>query len=371
MRKQKSAPVDQESQAHLPSGNGQSEKQTGLWISFRCGKFSCGEVHQPSSGDYWNLNVKTLRAEALRLKEQLKSRIEQDEGFAHIEFLDENTEKYAAEIESQAGELEDLQHCPEKAQELVDRYGESEFQTAPKLFVLSEAGNENALELIATVAKKHSEYLAILAERGNEEAVRLLAKISIATTTSLNELAIENPQALKSVAARNLQWPILSSSFPALQIEPDWQELGLGSTLPLELDPGRQRKRRFNINTPAGKIAYQLLLYVCDLRTNAQLHQKRIKGRTSSFDELPGYHSDAAELTAFSADSVWKWWDVALACLIDAFPNRTNPAQLDETVPVLNQLVTAKAHRKSAGTIRSRIIEKIQESFYSIAGGKR
>jgi len=65
-----------------------------------------------------------------------------------------------------------------------------------------------------------------------------------------------------------------------------------------------------------------------------------------------------------------QWWKLALRCLIEAYPHPTKAGELNEQVPALNRLVRAPSHRKTAGKIRSRILERLENKFYSFAGIK-
>ena len=326
------------------------------WQGFRHVGLSLDDSFEPDYGEFFGFNHESLETKA---------------GFAELS----GQSPYAEEMRKQAKRLREIEKAPDEARErLMIPFYQAEFEVFPEVFFLCQFDAEMRATL-ASKTLKYCQHLILLAQDGKMDAIRDLAEIAILATQALNSLNLPESkrEALRQVAAGKLSWPVMTSPAPHLE-SPDVNatDLGIGSSFPINLSKGR----RFRIDTPSGKIAWKLWLYVFHLKNDAQafideknIQLKDLPGPMVGKERLRVAH-EAVLLPKFTSDSadVEKWWDVAQRCLIAAFPNPTDEKILNENAPLLDTLVTATSHRKTAGKKRSRIINKLRESFYSIAG---
>jgi hypothetical protein len=96
MRKQQFADADMKAVAESVTEDLKSKNQDELWINFRCREFSYNDTLRPNTGDYWNLDVNALNAEATNQRRF-------------------GCDDFAVECDRPASELEHLESNPVKA----------------------------------------------------------------------------------------------------------------------------------------------------------------------------------------------------------------------------------------------------------------
>ena len=220
---------------------------------------------------------------------------------------------------------------------------------------------------------KLERYLALmsaLAKAGRGEAGRNMARYALRTTACISELVTTKPEQFGSVAEKELRWPVLLSPNPILsQPVPNWKRLGLGENYPFKLHPDK----RLNVTDAAGKVALKLWFYVYRMRERTlevlNQHGLAVANLKPEGVKEP-LHIQAAHLPEFTCEStvVAKWFTVAQAALISAYPDRNDPTKLNTEIPQLNAIVEAARDRATKGRWRGRIWSGLRKSFTGFPG---
>jgi hypothetical protein len=218
--------------------------------------------------------------------------------------------------------------------------------------------------------------LITLVENGDKDAIRTLWDVAHLATTVIGVLGAQDP-VIREIAKDELEWPVLKSTNPGFLLSKfDVAELPLAENL----FPRLSTKSRFDVSSPLGKIAFLLYRYVHTTRIRARhVAAKRcIDMEIKTWDRVKQSRSltieeSAALLPDFSNETSDKWWKVAEQCLIEAYQHQDldihSKPQLDQRTPILRNLITAKSHIKAGeGTIRRKILEKLEFKFYSFGG---
>jgi len=227
-----------------------------------------------------------------------------------------------------------------------------------------------AAAVLIRLALSFAHYLRTAAEKGNPEALKVLAEVAESSTESLMEIAGKNLEAVRRVAKDYIFWPVLRSPHPSLDPPFSVGELHLGATL----FPNMSKSSRFDIQSKMGRLAVRLYVYVRRTRTAALAVTKRKLIDIAQLRKLdPSQRTieeDAALLPEFGPDIsvVGQWAKLAKRCLAESYPHPTMPNEFDENAPSLKQLDTAPSHQ---GRKRGKIYHKLEESFFSLAGGQR
>jgi hypothetical protein len=279
--------------------------------------------------------------------------------FEDLERNAENSETpYADQDHENAAILERLFSDRGYRGEAFERF-EDDLMTTLPLMNAAAAYDDLALKLLGNKAMKYCEQLSIFAEKGSQCAANELAAIAEAATRWLGTVAKRNPELLRSFAATRAAFPALVSECDAFRGDKlDWKQLTLGNKFPIKL----RKKAKFRVNDATGKIAWPLLLYVVDIKMDATKSADR-QGIT--WQEIENKTTKTIEDLAFllpdltrESLAIKKWWEVAKSCLLEAYPD-------PESIPELRAMVTAKSQQKC---IASRVLEKLENKFYSFAG---
>ena len=247
------------------------------------------------------------------------------------------------------------------------------FDDDPSVFDKIAVAAWSSDDVVRHLHDKLERYLALmaaLAKAGREEAGRNMARYALRATACASELVATNPEQFRSVAEKELRWPVLHSPNPIMsQADPDWERLGLGAGFPFRL----HADSRLNVTDAAGEAALKLWFYVHRLRENTlevlQRHNLTVADLKPEGDEEP-LHMQAARLPQFAPEStvVRNWFAVARAALVSAYPDRKDAAQLNTKIPQLNAIVEAARDRATHGRWRSRIWERLEKKFYWLSG---
>jgi hypothetical protein len=62
-----------------------------------------------------------------------------------------------------------------------------------------------------------------------------------------------------------------------------------------------------------------------------------------------------------------KWWKVGKKFLIESYPHPEFPGELNENVPTLNKLITARIHRRNRKALLNRIEYEMELNFERFA----
>lgn len=232
-----------------------------------------------------------------------------------------------------------------------------------------QAGNADFSDMVkkacsspeAAAAIRHKivrqwQYFFYHTAENHQPSVDLAVQCALDIVASLNGYALRNDKPMRQVGRRFAIWPIRHSPHALLREEPE--------KLSKSLDLGAQihflvhATARWNPNDLATQIALRLVFFVQNLRENSQVLKKEHPEKE--------FISEAGRLSPPSLrdDNIEAWWIVAKAVLEDAFPEPYK-------VAVLQKLLTAPSHRKSAGVMNFRILQKIEYRFKSLFGFKR
>ena len=233
----------------------------------------------------------------------------------------------------------------------------------PEMFRLCQQGDVEMVTALGNQSVRYCEHIFLLAEEGNPLAAKYLAEMAVKATKGLEQVAANHYETLRGVAAIEYAWPMMTSPVKTLSSAPlDWAQLGLGTELNLDLND----RRRFELNTPVGKLAWKLVNYIANLKyyhTALGVQDEGVRGNGLSIEQ------QAAALPTLSKDSlvVSKWWMVAEHCLVESYPSPNDKNIIDEKNAVFDGIAPEKDQR-TPYRHRSRIIERLSGAFDSIAG---
>ena len=204
--------------------------------------------------------------------------------------------------------------------------------------------NKKDVVTTATDAEKALVALLNLARAGDGKALWQFADITRRMVSAINEIAKENPDALKPIARNLDRWPLQRSTAPLLcDDDALLKKIELGMATGLQLDKYSKWKPDY-----AAMVASKLREHIENTRKDTPL--KFEDGKKITLQPLP----------PFSKDSAPQWWTVAERFLLVGYPKPEEIAQLDA-------MVTAKSKRKYPSTRRVAILEKIRARFESMA----
>ncbi len=236
----------------------------------------------------------------------------------------------------------------------------------PDAFQLCQMGDHEMLAAIGNHTVRYCEHLFLLAEEGNPLAAKFLAELAIKSTKGIERVAKGHYENLRGLAAIEYAWPVMTSPVKILcSTPPEWDKLGLGKALNLNLDKGR----RLELNTPVGKLAWSLLNYVANLQRYCTAIKVANVKKDDGNDSIAWLAANLPDLTNDSL-VIGKWWAVAERCLIKSYPLPKDKTKLDQNNPVFAGMVS-DSDRRTPDRHRSRIIERLSGAFDSIAGYRR
>lgn len=239
--------------------------------------------------------------------------------------------------------------------------------TFPEVFRRCQDGDDAMLAALGNQVVRHCEHIFLLAEGGNPVAAKYLAELAIKSTKGLERVVANHYEDLRGLAGIEYAWPVMMSPVKSLSsAPPEWTNLGLGKALNMDLN----KRRRVKLNTPAGRLAWQLLNYIANLRYYcASLRQPGDKKPNG----IPPFEYPAAGLPELTKDSksIDEWWKVAERCLREYFRSCTDAKSKAEQEKVLCGIVTAAADRGVRYRFEARIIGRVCEEFHSVAGFQR
>jgi len=81
----------------------------------------------------------------------------------------------------------------------------------------------------------------------------------------------------------------------------------------------------------------------------------------------------ASLLPEFHCSTAKAWWAFAEGCLVAGYPHpdKALAGEFNETVAVLDEMLTARSHRTDPKTMRRRIREKLEKRFLDFAAVSR
>jgi hypothetical protein len=121
-----------------------------------------------------------------------------------------------------------------------------------------------------------------------------------------------------------------------------------------------------------GKISARLWKYVNDTRERMRYFQKHnpkyIREIEQKCPDALALEHEAAMLPDPGADMAeTKWWEMGKQFLIESYPHPKLPGQLNENVPVLDNLITARSHRRGRAAKLNRIEFEFERNFERFA----
>lgn len=170
--------------------------------------------------------------------------------------------------------------------------------------------------------------------------------------TAMIELIRRNGASFEPLMRLSLRWPALVSRHPFYarhNIPPE----GLGLDYPFAAHEGS----RWTPDNPLTLVAIHLFLYTHRLNQQAV---KFLQSHGLGNDALEGRLRPAATLGALPA-SAPEWWSFAREAFLTTYP-------APETNEQFRDWVTGESHQKSPGRVRARILEKLRDAFFSVAG---
>ena len=220
-------------------------------------------------------------------------------------------------------------------------------------------GSSAAAQALGSMARECLDQLQVVADTIREDkltsaeasiAAEELANVIGNACCKMNELALKHPQIFTRFSRTGYwKWPVMKSTYPEFGDDEEalLRKLQLGKDLPLRLDRKAQWARR--IDDAAGRIAWQLLWYVW----NARSENNTLRANYGEFSKM------ADALARPNKKSAPKWWEVAKAALLNSYP-------MLEKVDEFNRLVTAPSKRRSPGRIRQAILDILKARFISL-----
>jgi uncharacterized Zn-finger protein len=187
-------------------------------------------------------------------------------------------------------------------------------------------------------------------------AAEQLARVIGTACCQMNKLALKHPQIfIPFTRSEYWMWPVMKSTYPAFGDDEKTllTNLEIGTKLPLRLDPKAQWAR--TIDDGAGRIAWQLLMYVYSARSENGPWAKSFGEFNILADKLPARPNK---------QSAGEWWAVALAALLTSYPE-------PENVEEFKRLVTAPSKRSTPGRIKQAILDVLKARFVSFVRTSR
>ena len=250
-----------------------------------------------------------------------------------------------------------------------------EFESNAIFLCTLASKDESSAILLQRLCRTFVLQIVELVRDDNHQAIQTLAEIAHLSTAAISALGAQHP-IIKEIAKEEIEWPMIHSNISTLSSKVYMSDLPLS----MNLFPSLSTASRFDISNAVGQIALRLYQYVRSTRSSAirsakrqgiMLDQLRQDGKVRQLS----IEESAAILPDFSKESmvIASWWNVAERCLVEAYQHpeldRDSKPQLNQTEPILRALVTAKTHVKAGeGTIRSKILEKMENSFCSFGG---
>lgn len=175
--------------------------------------------------------------------------------------------------------------------------------------------------------------------RASDAGLRILFDVAARATSALNQLARENPDRAKTVAAKRLTWPAMIGAGPQFARTPAKlaAQIGLSTRAPVATDASARWKFDAVAVCVAGLIAY------IEKARNTPGHRLR---------KLP-------ELTKSSAD---RWADAGVC-----FLRRSYPDGIIHRLAEFRRMVSSPSKRLSPGKLRHSLFEILRARFRAMA----
>ena len=170
--------------------------------------------------------------------------------------------------------------------------------------------------------------------------------------TGMIEQLRRNEKSFEPLMRLSLRWPALVSRHPFYarhNVPPE----GLGSDFPFVAHEGS----RWNPNSTLTLVAIHLLLYTHRLNQQAV---KFLRTQGLTVMDLDERLRPAVTLDDLP-EAAPQWWEFSREAFLSSYPAPEKCEQFADWV-------TGESHRKSPGRVRARILEKLRDAFFSVAG---